>query len=138
MAKDRTPPKAIRMTIPSDPPASTKGAQPDGKTGATSPPHQTSNGEYVIWTGISVLVFIVVTIWSFSAWWFTPLIFFGMLFVYLTFVMVFRANVLQKADPHLQHESLTKNWVMSMIVVLGGYAIGVILIIVYVFTVLLS
>ena len=138
MAKDGTPPKAIRMTIPSDPPASTKGAQPDGKKGATSPPHQTSNGEYVIWTGISVLVFIVVTIWSFSAWWFTPLIFFGMLFVYLTFVMVFRANVLQKADPHLQHESLTKNWVMSMIVVLGGYAIGVILIIVYVFTVLLS
>ena len=138
MAKDGTPPKAIRMTIPSEPPASTKGAQPDGKKGANSPPYQTPNGDYLIWTGISVLVFIIVTIWSFSAWWFTPLIFFGMLLVYLTFVMVFRTNVLQKADPHLQHESLTKNWVMSMIVVLGGYAIAVILIIVYVFTVLLS
>ena len=73
-----------------------------------------------------------------SARWFTPLIFFGMLFVYLTFVMVFRVNMLQKADPHLQHESIAKNCIMSLIVVLGGYAIAIILIIVYVFTILLS
>ena len=138
MDGDETPPKAIRMTVPSDPPASTKGAQPHGEKGATSLPYQTPNGDYVIWTGISLLVFIFVTMWSFSASWFTPLIFFGMLFVYLTFVMVFRVNVLQKADPHLQHESLTKNCVMSLIVVLGGYTIAVILIFVYVLTVLLG
>ena len=138
MADDEIPPKAIRMTVPSDPSSSGEGTRPDEKTGAATPPYQTPNGDYLIWTGISVLVFIIVTIWSFSAWWFTPLIFFGMLLVYLTFVMVFRTNVLQKADPHLQHESLTKNWVMSMIVVLGGYVIAVFLILVYVFTALLG
>ena len=138
MADDETRPKAIRMTVPSDTSSSAKGTRPDEKTGSATPSYTTSDGVYLMWTAVSVLVFIMVSYWSMSWWSFTPLIFFGMLFVYLTFVMVFRANVLQKADPHLQHESLTKNWVMSMIVVLGGYAIGVILIIVYVFTVLLS
>ena len=52
--------------------------------------------------------------------------------------MVLRVNTLQKEDPHLQHESLTKNCVMSLIVVLGGYTIAVILIFVYVLTVLLG
>lgn len=138
MAVKETPPKAIPMTVPSDPPSPTGVAQPHGKNGATSPPYQTSNGEYVIWTGISVLVFIIVTIWALSTWWFTELIYFGMLFLHLTFVTVFRANMLQKADPHLQHESLTKNCVTSLIVVIGGYSVAVVLIIVFIFAVLLS
>ena len=138
MADDETRPKAIRMTVPSDTSSSTKGTRPDENTGAATPSYTTSDGVYLMWTAVSVLVFIIVSIWSMSAWWFTPLIFFGMLFVYLTFVMVFRVNMLQKADPHLQHESIAKNCIMSLIVVLGGYAIAIILIIVYVFTILLS
>ena len=138
MADDRAPPKAIRMTVPSDTSSSGEGARPDENTGAATPSYTTSDGVYLMWTAVSVLVFIIVSIWSMSAWWFTPLIFFGMLFVYLTFVMVFRVNMLQKADPHLQHESIAKNCIMSLIVVLGGYAIAIILIIVYVFTILLS
>ena len=138
MADDETRPKAIRMTVPSDTSSSTKGTRPDENTGAATPSYTTSDGVYLMWTAVSVLVFIIVSIWSMSAWWFTPLIFFGMLFVYLTFVMVFRVNMLQKADPHLQHESISMNCIMSLIVVLGGYAIAIILIIVYVFTILLS
>ena len=138
MADDRAPPKAIRMTVPSDTSSSGEGARPDENTGAATPSYTTSNGIYLIWTAVSVLVFIMVSLWSMSARWFTPLIFFGMLFVYLTFVMVFRVNMLQKADPHLQHESISMNCIMSLIVVLGGYAIAIILIIVYAFTILLS
>tara|TARA_B100000674_G_scaffold425345_1_gene378970 strand:+ start:678 stop:1094 length:417 start_codon:yes stop_codon:yes gene_type:complete len=138
MVGEAPAPQPIRMTIPAEPAVSTSKAQPDGKKGATSPPYQTSNREYVIWTGISVLVFIIVSIWALSTWWFTELIYFGMLFLHLTFVTVFRANMLQKADPHLQHESLTKNCVMSLIVVIGGYSIAVVLILVFIFAVLLS
>ena len=136
MAQDGTPPKAIRMTVPSDPSTPGKGTRPGEKTGAATPSYTTSDGVYLMWTTVSVLVFIIVSIWSMSAWWFTPLVFFGMLFVYLTFVMVFRVNMLQKADPHLQHESIAKNCVMSLIVVLGGYATAILLIVAYVIFIL--
>ena len=136
MADDETPPKAIRMTVPSDLSSSGKGTRPDEKTGAATPSYTTPDGVYLMWTAVSVLVFIIVSIWSMSAWWFTPLIFFGMLLVYLTFVMVFRVNMLQKADPHLQHESIAKNCIMSLIVVLGGYATAILLIVAYVLFVL--
>ena len=138
MASDAPSPQPIRMTIPAEPAVSTSKAQPNGKKGATSPSYRTPDREYLIWTGISVLVFIIVSIWALSAWWFTGLIYCGMLFLHLTFVMVFRANMLQKLDPHLQHESLSKNFVMSFIVVIGGYSIAIVLIIVFVFAVLLS
>ncbi|MEC8741853.1 MAG: hypothetical protein VXX95_02265 [Candidatus Thermoplasmatota archaeon] len=130
MADDETRPKAIRMTVPSDTSSSAKGTRPDEKTGSATPSYTTSDGVYLMWTAVSVLVFIMVSYWSMS-WWSTPLIFFGMLFVYLTFVMVFRVNMLQKADPHLQHESIAKNCIMSLIVVLGGYATAILLIAAY-------
>ena len=135
MADDETRPKAIRMTVPSDTSSSAKGTRPDEKTGSATPSYTTSDGVYLMWTAVSVLVFILVSYWSLS-WWSTPLIFFGMLFVYLTFVMVFRVNMLQKADPHLQHESIAKNCVMSLIVVLGGYATAILLIGAYVIFIL--
>ena len=130
MADDETRPKAIRMTVPSDTSSSAKGTRPDEKTGSATPSYTTSDGVYLMWTAVSVLVFILVSYWSMS-WWSTPLVFFGMLFVYLTFVMVFRVNMLQKADPHLQHESIAKNCIMSLIVVLGGYATAILLIAAY-------
>ena len=135
MADDETRPKAIRMTVPSDTSSSAKGTRPDEKTGSATPSYTTSDGVYLMWTAVSVLVFIMVSYWSMS-WWSTPLIFFGMLFVYLTFVMVFRVNMLQKAGPHLQHESIAKNCVMSLIVVLGGYATAILLIGAYVIFIL--
>ena len=129
MTEDRTPPKAIRMTVPSDPSSS-------GKGGAT-PSYKTPNGAYVAWTVVSVVVFMIVSSLSFT-WWMSPPIYFGMLILFLTFVMAFRMNGLQKANPNALKEDCIKNCFESLLMVLGGYAIAVILIIVYVFTILLS
>ena len=75
----------------------------------------------LMWTLISVLVFILVSMWSSFAGWFTPPVFFGMLFAYLVFVVWCRAEMLEKANPHAQKSDL----VGSLLVVLGGYVIGI-------------
>ena len=107
MADDAARPGTIRMTAHSEPAASNEG------------------GMYLMWTLISVLVFILVSMWSSFAGWFTPPVFFGMLFVYLVFVVWYRADMLEKANPHAQHTDL----VGSLIVVLGGYVIGIFVVI---------
>ena len=121
MAKDGTPPKFIRMTVHSDP-------SPSGKGGAT-PSYKTPNGGYVAWTVGSVVVFMIVSNWVFT-WWMSPPIYFGMLILFLTFVMAFRMNGLQKANPPAPKVDIIKNCFESLLMVLGGYAIAVILIIV--------
>ena len=126
------------MTIPAEPAVSTSKAQPYMRARTTTSSPKTPNGVSVVWTAVSVLVFIIVSIWSMSVYWFTPLIYFGMLFLFLTFVMVLRMNGLQKANPRSLREDLIKNCFGSLLMVLGGYAIAVILIVVYVFMVLLS
>ena len=138
MAEAAAPPQPIRMTVPAEPAIPKGEAQPYMRARTTTPSPKTPNGVSVVWTAVSVLVFIIVSIWSMSVYWFTPLTYFGMLFLYLTIVMVLRMNGLQKANPRGLKEDLIKNCFGSLLLVLGGYAIAVILIVVYVFMVLLS
>ena len=137
MVGDAPAPQPIRMTAPAEPAIPKGEAQPYMRARTTTSSPKTPNGVYVGWTVVSVVVFMIVSSWSF-AWWMSPPIYFGMLFLFLTFVMVFRMNGLQKANPRALKEDLIKNCFGSLLMVLGGYAIAVILIIVYVFTVLLS
>ena len=137
MAEAAAPPEPVRMTVPAEPAVSTGEAQPYKRARTITSSPTTPNGIYVVWTVVSVVVFMIVSSWSFT-WWMTLPIYFGMLFLFLTFVMVFRMNGLQKANPRALKEDLIKNCFGSLLMVLGGYAIAVILIIVYVFTVLLS
>ena len=117
MAAGAAAPEPIRMTVQS------ASADERGSTSVL----QTKKGANIGWIALSALVFIGVSIWSFS-WWFTPAIYYGMLLLFLSSVMGIRMSLLQKRNPSTASKDLIKNCLGSLLLVLAGIAIVMLLI----------
>lgn len=130
MAKDGTPPKAIRMTFrPESPYGSGNPSSQVNKDGHT-PWFQTKKGAKTGWMTLSAHVFIGVSIWSWAPWASSPkpVLYFGVLFVFLALVMAIRMALLQKRNPLVMPEDLIKNAFGSLLLVLAGIAVPILLI----------
>ena len=123
--------------MPSEPP--TKGgtsSSQDNEDGPT-PWFRTKKAANAGWITLSALVFFGVSIWSFESW-FTPAIYFGMLIVFLAFVMALRMALFQGRNPLATREDLFLNAFGSFLLVLAGIAVCILLIVLIVTIVLLT
>ena len=137
MAGDAPAPEPIRMTMPSEPPTTRGNASSQDNENGPTPWFKTKKAANAGWITLSALVFIGVSIWSFS-WWFTPAIYFGMLFVFLALVMAIRMALLQERNPSAASEDLVKNGFGSFLLVLAGIAVAILLIVLIVTILLLT
>ena len=138
MVGDAPAPQPIRMTMPSEPPTKRGNwSSQDNEDGPTPLMIRTKKAANAGWITLSALVFFGVSIWSFESW-FTPAIYFGMLFVFLAFVMVLRMALLQERNPLATREDLFKNAFGSFLLVLAGIAVCILLIVLIVTIVLLT
>ena len=137
MVGDAPAPQPIRMTMPSEPPKKGGNSSPQDNEDGPTPWFQTKKAANAGWMTLSALVFFGVSIWSFASW-FTPAIYFGMLFVFLAFVMALRMALLLGRNPLATREDLFKNAVGSFLLVLAGIAVCILLIVLIVTIVLLT
>tara|TARA_B100000900_G_scaffold228014_1_gene193587 strand:- start:494 stop:910 length:417 start_codon:yes stop_codon:yes gene_type:complete len=127
MVSDAPAPQPIRMTIPSEPPNKTGSpSSQDNENGNTSW-FQRYNPN-VGWIGLSALVFIGVAFWAIVTVGVDPIFFFGMLFLFLIFVVVIRMIWLLKRNPLAAPRDLIRNGFSSLLLVLAGIATPIMLI----------
>jgi hypothetical protein len=127
MAKDGTPPKAIRMTFrPELPYGSENPSSQENENGNTSW-FQRYNPN-VGWIGLSALVFIGVAFWAIFTVGVNQIFFFAVLFLFLIFVVMIRMIWLMKRNPLAASQDLIRNGFGSLLLVLAGIAIPIMLI----------
>ena len=137
MVGDAPAPEPIRMTMPSEPPTTRGNASSQDNEDGPTPWFKTKKAANAGWITLSALVFFGVSIWAFAPW-FTDMIYFGMLFVFLALVMAIRMALLQQRNPLSAPEDLIKNAFGSLLLVLAGIVVGILLIVLIVTIVLLT
>ncbi|MGB0727736.1 MAG: hypothetical protein ACPGR0_05490 [Candidatus Poseidoniaceae archaeon] len=137
MVGDAPAPEPIRMTMPSEPPTKRGNSSSQDNESGPLPWFKTKKAANAGWITLSALVFIGVSIWAFAPW-FTDMIYFGMLFVFLALVMAIRMALLQQRNPLSAPEDLIKNAFGSLLLVLAGIVVGILLIVLIVTIVLLT
>lgn len=134
MAKDGTPPKAIRMTTPSESPTPNERKEKRWKPWFA---FEEGDREYGIWATVSALVFIFAAVLSLRGSSFWPVGFYGVLIVFAVYAILVRVMNARQADPSMQTKDYLKSGFMSLFLVFGGYGSGFILVILF-FLVLFS